>query len=211
MRRLFRTASLVPVLALGSSSLWSGALADDCEYVIDRNRSSITFEIRHVLMNVEGRFTDFGGCLHQVASDVTRSRVAVTIDAGSIDTDLPDRDRELRGPDFLDVERYPQITFRSREVSAADGLKILGDLTMHGVTRSITLEAREPGVPGLGAELAFEATATLKRRDFGITWNKLLDGGVSVIGDEVKIAIHVVAVEAKVEPASRSSRSDTGA
>ena len=74
-----------------------------------------------LLMNVEGRFTDFEGCLQHAASDLTSSRVAVTIDAASIDTDLPDRDRELRGPDFFDVERYPRITFRSREVSAADG------------------------------------------------------------------------------------------
>jgi polyisoprenoid-binding protein YceI len=126
--------------------------------------------------------------------DPAKSEVEVTIDAASIDSREPQRDAHLRSADFFDVEQHPAITFRSRRVEDVRGetFRLVGDLTMHGVTREVALEVTSHGRakdPWGGERAGFSATAKVKRSDFGLTWNQLLETGGVAVGDEIKISI----------------------
>jgi polyisoprenoid-binding protein YceI len=172
---------------------------------IDVGHSSIGFTVRHmVIAKVHGRFTRWSGALELDPKDLGRSTVEVRIDAASIETQVADRDAHLRSPDFLDVARHPEITFRSRRVErAGDRWRVVGDLSLHGVVREVALETEFAGTgkdPWGGERAGFSAKATLDRREFGLVWNAALETGGVLVGEKVEIAIELEAVR-KVEAA----------
>jgi len=167
-------------------------------YQLDTDHSSIQFKIRHLTVsNVTGAFNKMKGSASVEGEDLATLKVEVTIDAASVDTGHPKRDEHLRTADFLDVAKYPTIIFVSKKVVKTDPgkLRITGDLTLHGVTREITvdLEGPTPEIKDPWGNFRRGATGTAKidRRDFGITWNKALDTGGLVVGNEVGIQVDI--------------------
>ena len=167
---------------------------------IDVSHSAIHFYVRHmVISKVHGRFAKWSGAIELDAKDLTRSSVEVVIDAASIDTQVADRDTHLRSPDFLDVAKYPQLTFRSKRIEQAGaGYHVVGDLELHGVVREVTLEAEFAGTgkdPWGNERAGFSAKTSLDRREFGLVWNAALEAGGVLVGDKVEIAIELEAVK----------------
>ena len=165
---------------------------------IDRSHSEVAFQVRHLLSKVRGRFTEFGGTIEFDETNPQNSRVDVTIQAGSVDTAEPDRDKHLRSADFFDVEAYPTLTFVSTSVTPAGGNRydVRGDLTIHGVTQRVVLPASYLGAatdPWGNTKLVFEAELTLNRKDFGLTWNAALETGGFLVGDDVKVSLSIQA------------------
>lgn len=164
--------------------------------VVDGAHSSVSFRIRHLLGRVEGRFTAFEGTLAGDPSKPETAQVSFTIRAASVDTAIADRDKHLRSPDFFDVEKYPEITFRSTAIRPRGGnlYDVEGDFTLHGVTRRIVLPVRFLGSlkdPWGNEKYAFSLETKLDRKDYGIAWNKVLDQGGTVLGDTVEVSIEL--------------------
>jgi polyisoprenoid-binding protein YceI len=171
-------------------------------FTIDKAHSEVTFQVRHLLAKVRGRFSDFEGVIEYDQQQPEHSTVWVTAKAASIDTNEPDRDTHLRSADFFDVEQYPTLTFISRAISrtGTDRFGLAGDLTIHGVTRSVTVAVDHLGKakdPWGNERLSFEAEATINRKDFGLQWNAPLETGGFLVGDEVRISWSVEAVLSK--------------
>jgi polyisoprenoid-binding protein YceI len=169
---------------------------------IDAAHTDVGFVVRHMMIaRVKGSFPGVTGRIEIDHEDIARSVVDVTIDAASVTTRNEQRDAHLRSEDFFDVERFPELTFRSRSVErTADGdLRIAGDLTIRGVTKRIVLEAEQdgPGVDPWGQErIAFTGTARIDRHDFGLTWNQALEAGGVLVSQEVTITIEGQAIRA---------------
>lgn len=169
---------------------------------IDPTHTNVEFAIRHLMIaTVRGRFGDVAGTVQLDAENPDASAVDVTINVASIDTRVADRDAHLRSADFFDVEHFPVITFKSRRVTAAGGgdLRVEGDLTIRGVSKPVTLNATEEGRgrdPWGGDRAGFSATTKIRRSDFGLTWNQVLETGGIAVGDEVKISIDLEVVKA---------------
>lgn len=163
-------------------------------WTLDPAHTSVEFSVRHLMItNVRGRFATFSGtlALGERPEDAT---VRAEIDAASIDTRVAQRDEHLRSADFFDVTQFPTLTFVSRQVSReGEGrYRVLGDLTIRGVTREVALEVSEQGRqidPWGGERIAYEATTRIKRSDYGLTWNQVLEAGGVAVGDDVKISI----------------------
>jgi polyisoprenoid-binding protein YceI len=169
---------------------------------IDPAHSSVQFSVRHMMVsNVRGAFTKVAGSVHGDENDPTHATVEATIDTSSIDTREAKRDEHLRSPDFLDVAKYPTMTFHSKKIAkTGDGrYDVTGDLTLHGVTREVVLHVEGPSPamkdPRGGLRAGASATARISRRDFGITWSKALDGGGVVVGDDIDVTIDVEGVK----------------
>ena len=169
---------------------------------LDPDHSSFQFKIRHLTVsNVKGEFTKAKGTVALDDHDITKLTVDISLEAASINTAHAKRDEHLRGPDFFDVAKYPTITFISKKVVKVDSnhLKVTGDLTIHGVTREITVDVEGPTPevkdPWGNFRRGATGTARINRRDFGITWNKILDNGGLLVGDEVNIYIEVELVK----------------
>lgn len=170
---------------------------------IDTTHSAIHFWVRHlVISKVHGRFAKWSGAVALDEQDLTRSSVAVKIDAASIDTQVADRDAHLKSADFLDVGNHPELSFASRRIEKqGDGYRIVGDLTLRGVTREVALDAEFAGLakdPWGNQRAGFSAKAALDRRDWGLTWNAALEAGGVLVGEKVEISIELEAVK-KVE------------
>jgi polyisoprenoid-binding protein YceI len=169
-------------------------------WAIDSSHSGIHFSVRHlVIAKVRGQFSRWTGALETPGSDFARASLDVVIDASSIDTGVADRDAHLRSADFFDVERYPDITFKSTSVTptAADRLRVDGALTIKGVTRPVTLDVEILGQakdPWGNERAAFSATTSIDRREFGLTWNQVLETGGVMVGERIDIAIDIEAV-----------------
>ena len=167
---------------------------------IDTIHSTVGFAVRHMLVSkVRGRFNRWSGRLRFDAPDCPAASVSVQIDAGSIDTNDPQRDAHLRSADFLDVERFPWISFRSTRVQAASagGLLLVGDLTLRGVTREVLLEVEYGGRmrdPDGNERAGFTAHTTINRRAFGVTFNQVLDSGGLALGDKLELVIEIEAI-----------------
>jgi polyisoprenoid-binding protein YceI len=186
----------------------SPALAADT-YVIDKGHSEAVFQIRHLVSRVSGRFKDFGGTIHADPAKPEASSVELTIKSASIDTSNEDRDKDLRSPNFFDVEKNPDITFKSTSIKATgkDRYDVTGVLTIHGVSKQVTLPVSFLGFakdPWGNERAGFEMSTTLNRKDFGIVWNKVLDSGGTLLGDEVKITINLETIKQK-EPSPVSN------
>ena len=175
---------------------------------IDTSHSGITFSVRHMVVSkTRGRFTKWSGEIHFDSQEPTASSVEVTIDPASIDTADAQRDAHLRSPDFFDVEKYPFASFRSTKVELQrnDWLRITGDLTVHGVTKPVILEAKYEGSgkDPWGAERAgFIATTSIDRKDYGLKWNQALETGGLLVGEKVELTLEIEAVRQSAQQAA---------
>ena len=165
---------------------------------IDPDHSSFQFKVRHMTVsNVKGDFNKARGVVTIDDNDVNNLKVEVSIDAASVNTDHAKRDDHLRSEDFFNVVKFPTITFVSNKVTKVDAnrLKVIGDLTIRGITKEISVDVEGPTPeikdPGGNIRRGATGTAKINRKDFGIVWNKVLDNGGLVVGDEVNIAIEV--------------------
>jgi polyisoprenoid-binding protein YceI len=187
---------LLPLLAL-ALLLPAPAAAQPAVYKVDPNHSSVAFSIRHFVSNVPGRFRDFHGVIKYDKQSPAASSVEFTVQAASLTTDNEDRDEHLRSADFFDVQKFPTLTFTSTKVAARDAgtLEVTGDLTLHGVTKTMTIPVTILGIIKYprGEKAGFESSFALNRKEFGLVWNRVFDGGVTLLGDEVKVSIEVEA------------------
>jgi polyisoprenoid-binding protein YceI len=167
---------------------------------IDPAHSSVEFAVKHLMIStVKGLFTDVEGEIVIVDGDPSKSSVSATLKAASIDTRTGQRDDHLRSADFLDAANFPEITFRSTRISGDESeFEVVGNLTIRGVTRAVTLDVTNEGAgkdPWGGDRIAFSATTKLDRRDFGLTWNQAIEAGGVLVGNDVKVSIDVEAVK----------------
>lgn len=170
---------------------------------IDPIHSSAEFKVKHMMVsNVKGQFTGVTGTLKLDESDVTHSTVEATIEAASVNTRNAQRDTHLKSADFFDVEKFPALAFKSTAIARLDPgrLSVTGDLTIHGVTRSVTFEVEGPTTPAKdpwgGTRIGLEAATKISRKDFGLTYNAALETGGVLVGDEVSISLDVEFVKA---------------
>jgi polyisoprenoid-binding protein YceI len=175
---------------------------------IDTTHSGIHFSVRHmVVAKVRGAFKAFGGAVQYDAQNPAASTVAVTIEAGSIDTGVAQRDGHLKGADFFDVERFPTLTFKSTKVepAGAGALRVTGDLTIRDVTRPVVLDVEQLGTgkdPWGQTRVAFEAKTSINRTEFGLTWNQALEAGGVLVGEKIEIALEIQTVAAQATQAA---------
>jgi polyisoprenoid-binding protein YceI len=179
---------------LGSSFLFADT------YNLDKAHTQITFTVSHlVISHVSGGFRDFNGTINYDASDVTKSTVDVHIMSASVNTGDDKRDGHLKSPDFFDVEKFPELTFKSTKIEKkGDGFVAHGPLTIHGVTKDVELPFTIAGTikDGMGkTHLVAQSSITISRKDYGLTWNRAVEGGGVLVGDEVKIDLSVEAVK----------------
>jgi polyisoprenoid-binding protein YceI len=174
------------------------ALSQAANYQIDPDHSSFQFKVRHLMVsNVKGDFNKAKGSVIIDDSNITNLKVELTIETASVDTGHAKRDEHLRNADFFDVAKYPTVTFVSKKViQAGQGkLKVTGDLTLHGVTREITMDVEGPTqeIKDPWGKFRRGATATgkINRKDFGLTWNRALETGGVVVGEDVDIYVEV--------------------
>ena len=168
-------------------------------YQIDKSHSEATFQVRHLITKVRGRFSDFEGTVTLDDVHPERSSVAITIQAASIDTSEPNRDTHLRSPDFFSVDEFPTLAFTSTQIAPkGDGrIDVTGDLTIRGVTRQIVVPVSHLGKardPWGNDRIAFEAEFTINRKEFGLTWNAALETGGFLVGDDVRVSLSVQAI-----------------
>lgn len=200
-RRSFLAALLLPALLSGARSSTAELVRSPgtapSEWRIDPAHSEVTFRIRHFVTKVRGRFTDVSGTITTDAAAWEDAAVAVEIRTASISTENARRDAHLRSPDFFAADSFPIIIFRSTRIERrGDAGKIHGLLTMRGVTRPVVLEGRFNGIVRTpdGERAGFEATTTIDRTAFGVTWNRAAEGGGAMLGDDVEVEIVVEAV-----------------
>jgi polyisoprenoid-binding protein YceI len=191
-----RFAALAAALALASP-----ALAADT-YQFDKSHTTVGFQVRHIFTMLGGKFQDFSGTIKVDKAKPESSSVEFTIQVASISTNDPKRDEHLKSPDFFDAATHPTITFRSTAVKPAGSnvYQVTGDFTMRGVTKSITIPVTFLGEgkdPWGNEKMGFETSTTLDRKDYGINWNKTLDQGGVLVGDEVKVQVSIEANKAK--------------
>ena len=172
------------------------------QWQIDPAHSAAHFSVRHLMIsNVRGEFSKVSGNVVLDPSDLTKSTVEVIVDATTIDTREPQRDEHLRSADFLDVANHPSITFRSKQITAAGAgrFKVTGDLTIRGVTRTVTFDVDGPTPPVKdpwgNVRAGVSATAKINRKDFGLVWNALTEAGGVVVGDEVSITFEAELIQ----------------
>jgi len=185
------TAAVQTAPETGSKTTWK----------LDPTHTIVEFSAKHLMITtVKGRITDIEGTIYADENDVRNSSVEVTLNAASIDTRTEQRDNHLRSGDFLHVEQFPVIKFRSTRIEGdKQEFKLTGDLTIRDVTRPITLNVTFEGQtkdPWGGERIGFSAAGKIDRRDFGLTWNQLLETGGVTVGNEIKIAVEVEAVKA---------------
>jgi polyisoprenoid-binding protein YceI len=173
---------------------------------LDPAHTSVRFTIKHMMIsNVPGTFSKISGTAKYDGKDLTNASVDASIDASSISTNDEHRDQHLKNKDFFDVVQFPTITFKSKKVTpAANGeFKLLGTLTIHGVSKDVTLDVEKLAAPVKDQKghlhTGTSATATVNRKDFGLIWNKALDNGGAMIGDDVKVNIEVELIEGAEE------------
>lgn len=190
------------VMAILGAAVLLSAPAAAAEFTIDGAHSGAHFSVRHMMVsNVKG---DFAGVTGKVvwSGDPATASIEATIDTSTIDTGVDKRDEHLRSADFFDVAKYPTITFKSKKVEAAGPgkLKVRGDLTMHGVTKEVVLDVDGPTAefknPWGKSVIGASASTTLKRTDFGLTWNKALETGGVLVGEDVLVTIELELIKA---------------
>ena len=173
----------------------TATLPEVSTWQLDASHSSIGFSVKHLMIaTVKGSFGKYEASFSGDESDLSKANVGVKIDAASIDTSNDQRDGHLRSPDFFDVEKYPSITFAGKRIvgDAFGDFKLVGDLTIRGVTKEITLDASFEGRakdPWGNSRLGYTAKGKINRTDFGLNWNQALEAGGVLVSEEVKIAI----------------------
>lgn len=189
------------LLLTAASLVATTVLAEPLRLSIDAQHSSIGFRVRHLFTRVAGQFRTFEGRIDFDDRDLAASKVAVTIQAESIDTNVEARDKDLRSARFFDVAKHPTLTFTSTRITDVEGDRgrISGILTMHGVSREVVLDAEFLGAgkdPWGNQRYGFHAETRINRKDFGMAWNEVVEAGGVLVGDEVEITLDVEAVPA---------------
>jgi polyisoprenoid-binding protein YceI len=192
--------ALAAVLVLAPTAMRAETLK------IDPMHSGVSFTIRHLFTNVAGRFREFEGTIDFDEKNPAASKVSVAIKAASVDTSVEARDKDLRSPNFFDVEKYPTIAFKSTAVTDVSGNKgkVKGLLNIHGVEKEVVLDSEFLGKgkdPWGNTRYGFHGTTRVNRKDFGLTWNKALESGGFLVGDDVSITLDV---EAMIPPPPKS-------
>lgn len=197
MKRILASISTIIALSLP-------AFASATTWNIDPDHTNVGFKVRHLMVsNVRGSFDKHSGVVDINDKDITKSKVQVSIDTASINTNVKKRDDHLRSADFFDVAKYPTMTFVSKKIARAgtDNLKVTGDLTLHGITREVVLDVEGPskeskdpyGFTRIGAV----ASTKINRKDFGLVWNAALETGGVAVGDEVTITLEIEMIKGK--------------
>lgn len=184
-------------LALAAAPAFAADVFD-----IDKSHSDFSFSVRHLVSKSGGRFDNFSGKINLDAANLEGSSVEIEIDVASINTSNTDRDNHLKSPDFFDVAKFPKITFKSSKIkkSGAETFDVTGSFSMHGVTKEITLPVTYLGSakdPWGNTRAGFSTALTLNRKDYGVNWNKTLDQGGLILGEDVAITINIEAIQAK--------------
>ncbi len=180
------------------------AQAYAADYKVDPAHSSVGFEVRHLVSNVQGQFRDYEGTFTFDEKDLSKFKIKSSAKAASIDTANAKRDEHLKSPDFFDAKKFSTITFVSNKLEKAGDstFKATGDFTMHGVTKPVVFEVESMGEakdPWGNTRRGFVAKAKINRKDFGIVWNKALDSGGVMLGDDVKLMLNLEATEEKAK------------
>ncbi|HET9325854.1 MAG TPA: YceI family protein [Candidatus Eisenbacteria bacterium] len=214
-----KPARLIPasLLLLGLTAMTAGA--EPVAYRIDPSHSTASFSIRHIFSKVPGRFRELEGTIQYDEQNLGNSSADITIKTSSIDTNHERRDNDLRSKNFFHADSFATITFKSTKVIPVDKdhFKLVGDLNMHGVSKPVTLDVTYLGSgpfgmggKSMGKKAGWEATTTINRKEWGITWNQTLDQGGTLLGDDVAITIGIEAgwrppATADAKPASEAS------
>ncbi|HEY2153512.1 MAG TPA: YceI family protein [Vicinamibacterales bacterium] len=180
----------------------STTLAPSTSYTIDKTHSEAVFQVRHLVTRVRGRFTDFSGTVQFDEAHVEQSKVALTINAASIDTGTADRDTHLKSDDFFAVDKFPTVTFVSSRIVKKDAERfdVVGTFTIRDVSKEITVPVTFLGNakdPWGNLRAGFEGEITVNRKDYGLAWNATLETGGFLVGDEVKITVSIQAIAQK--------------
>jgi polyisoprenoid-binding protein YceI len=200
---MLKTAQRIAIVSAIVLLTSFSALAQTSTWNIDPAHSTAQFTVRHLaISNVTGNFTKVTGSVVLNEKDITQSQVSAGIDVSSVDTRVEARDKDLKSPHFFDVEKYPTIEFKSKRIVSAGGkLQVIGDLTIHGTTREVTLDVDGPtpelSDPWGNSRRGISATTTINRKDFNLVYNNLLKTGEAVVGDIVKIQIDAEMVKNK--------------
>ncbi len=191
MKRLISSIITIVTLALP-------IIASATTLTIDPEHSNVGFKVRHMMVsNVKGNFEKISGTVDLNEQDITKSKVTVSIDTASINTNVQKRDEHLRSAEFFDVTKFPSMAFASKKVAKAgkDRLKITGELTLHGVTKEVVLDVEGPTPeskdPWGNIRRGVTATTKINRKDFGLIWNKALETGGVAVGEEVTITLEI--------------------
>jgi len=192
IRHLLAAAAVLSIASAASAATWT----------IDPAHSNVQFSVRHMMLsNVGGEFGKVSGTVQGDQSAPTAAVIEAAIDTGSINTREPKRDEHLKSPDFLDVAKYPTMTFKSKKIepAGAGSFKVTGDLTLHGVTKEVVLDVSDVTPPikdPMGKTRAgAHATTKIDRKDYGINWSKTMDNGGLMVGNDVAITIDVEATQ----------------
>jgi polyisoprenoid-binding protein YceI len=193
------------VLSVFGAKVWA---SETKNYKIDGSHSNVGFTARHMISRVNGEFTELDGQFTFNPEDLKSAKVTASVKAASINTKEKKRDEHLRSGDFFDVSKFPKLEFASKQITDVGGkkYKMTGDLTMHGQTKPVTFDVEYLGEaqdPWGGRRAGFTATAKVNRKDFGINWNKTLDQGGVLVGDEVEIQVNVEGLQTKSEDHSK--------
>jgi len=195
--RIFRALSGIAITAMLGASL---AQAEAVKLKIDPEHTTVSFKIRHLFSKVTGAFDKYGGDIELDPKDLKTLKVKATIQAKSINTKVPERDKHLRSKDFFEVDKFKEIKFESLRVKSVEGKKatLLGNLTIRGITKEIELAVEFNGLgpdPYGGEKAGFAAVGLINRKDFGLKWNETLETGGFLVGDEVELIIEAEATK----------------
>lgn len=200
----FKTKFALPLVLL---MLVAAAHAQSTTWTIDPNHSTAAFSVRHMMINnVRGEFSKLTGTLALDSKDITRSTVEASIDAATVNTHVEARDNDLRSSDFFDVAKYPTLSFKSTKVEQVSPgkLRVTGDLTMHGVTRPVVLDVDGPSPeikdPFGNTRIGLSASTRVNRKDWGLMYNRLLESGGMVVGEEIAITLELEFVKKAPAP-----------
>lgn len=199
-RRNVNAALIVAALSLAWGA--GSALAETARYDVDRDHSAIEFRVAHMVVSkTTGRFMDYSGFIEMDPEAFAVKTIEATIKTASVTTNHEKRDAHLKGPDFFNVDKHPTMTYKLKSYrKAGDGYTAVGDLTLLGVTKEVTLTGTFNGVakdPWGNIRAGFTAEGKLNRKDFGMNWSKTLDSGGLVVGDEVFIKLDIECIKAK--------------
>jgi polyisoprenoid-binding protein YceI len=180
----------------------AGAFAAE-SFIVDKNHSEANFQVRHLVSRVSGKFDDFSGTISVDRANPAASSVEFKIKTASINTGVEGRDKDLRSANFFEVDKFPEITFKSTSIKPTakkDTYDVTGTFAMHGVTKTITLPVEFLGFindPWGGERAGFTLHTTLNRKDYGVNWNKMLDNGGTLLSDDVDITVNIEAAKSK--------------
>ncbi|HXN06156.1 MAG TPA: YceI family protein [Nitrospiria bacterium] len=199
-RKTHLVARLSFLLAMPAIFFFSSLTAAAAEYTLDKEHSHAGFQVRHMVSRLQGEFKEIEGEFNFDEKSPQASKGKFTVKAASINTNHEKRDKHLRSADFFDVEKFPSLTFETKKITPAGDkkYKLEGDFGLHGVTKPVTFDVEFLGAdkdPWGGKRAGFTATAKINRKDYGMVWNKVLDSGGFLVGDDVEIVIQVEAIE----------------